>query len=349
MILRRLALRFLPRPALIPERSAGPYALVSAEPPIVYVKHWLDEELRVQYRLDALFELLRGRRAWFLYSWRWWIEEPARIEVVRRLEARHRRRHPGHRFVHLCNTEAQTDRFREAGLDAVFCNQNALCDERVFRPLPGVEKRFDAVYDARLKDYKRHELARELRSLALLHERDPASDSAYVASLRSLLAHAHWFNEEGGEYRLLDFSDVNRCLNACRVGLCLSAREGAMYASMQYLLAGLPVVSTRSEGGRDVFFDPAHTRIVDDHPHAVREGVAEMLRRNAAPEAVREAALAKLRVHRTRFARVVQRIYDTEGAGRSFEAEWEGLFFHRLFRERQPHAETLARLRAERR
>lgn len=61
-----------------------------------------------------------------------------------------------------------------------------------------------------------------------------------------MLAHAHWFNHEGSACEWLDSEELNRCLNQCRLGLCLSAVEGPMYASIEYLLAGLPVVSTES-------------------------------------------------------------------------------------------------------
>jgi hypothetical protein len=96
--------------------------------------------------------------------------------VPRRIrEERQRRRYRKHEFIHLCNTLRQYELFAAAGLDAVFCNQNALVDERIFRPLPYVEKCFDAVYDARLNPYKRHHLASEIQSLALIH----ATSSAY--------------------------------------------------------------------------------------------------------------------------------------------------------------------------
>ena len=55
--------------------------------------------------------------------------------------------------------------------------------------------------------------------------------------------------------------EVNNFLNQCKVGIILSEVEGANYASIQYLLAGLPVVSTKSKGGRDVFFDPYKLKI----------------------------------------------------------------------------------------
>ncbi len=60
----------------------------------------------------------------------------------------------------------------------------------------------------------------------------------------------------------------------------LSAEEGSSYASMEYLLAGLGVVSTHSTGGRDVYFDPDYCITCDPTPEAVRDAVAELRARN---------------------------------------------------------------------
>ena len=327
------------------DHTRAHYSMLSADPAIFYVAHWLDERLRVNNSLEQLHRYLRPRRAHFLYTWYWWIEEPARLHAARVRELRHRRRYPKHDFVHLCNTPRQHAVFVAAGLDAVFCNQNALVDERVFRPLAGVEKRFDAVYDARLNPYKRHQLAFEIQSVALIYATSTAYDGPdYASDILRLLAHAHRFNEESaGVYRKLEPEEVNRCLNECRVGLCLSAVEGAMYASIQYLLAGLPVVSTESRGGRDVFFDPETALIVDANPDAVRAGVREMARRNLPPEQIRAHTLEKIRPHREAFISTVQTIYDREGVTRLFAEEWPRLRVNKMLRQ-QRHADTIAAL-----
>ena len=120
--------------------------------------------------------------------------------------------------------------------------------------------------------FKRHELAAEVANLALLHAqfKEPPPES-HAYGVRNALKDAHWFNDDSiGRYRLLGPSEINEAYNECKTGLCLSAEEGAMYASIQYLLAGVPVVSTRSGGGRDTFFDPRTTLIVDDNATAVR-------------------------------------------------------------------------------
>ena len=146
-------------------------------------------------------------------------------------------------------------------------NNAAFVDERIFRPLPGRQVRFDAVYDARLSPFKRHALAAEVPNLALvtyLHEGQVDPD--YRAAVAPIVARAHVFNGDpfSGAYRIACWpEEVNQALNQCAVGLALSREEGSMFASIQYLLAGLPVVSTPSLGGRDDFYHPDYVRIVD--------------------------------------------------------------------------------------
>lgn len=348
LYLRTLGFR---RPSyLIPDRKAGPYSLISSSPPVFYLKYWMDESYRLQYCFEDLWQGMRRHSAYFLCSWRWWIEDPVKISVAKRFEDAHRRRYPKHHFVHLCNTMRQYELFHERGFDAIFCNQNCLVDDSIFRPLAGVHKTFDAVYDARLKRYKRHALAAKIEKLALIYDFSTAiDDPRCAAKIRHQFSGAHFFNHErAGTYNALTPLQVNRRLNACRVGLCLSRREGAMYASMQYMLAGLPIVSTRSEGGRDVFFDDSFTVIVDDDPGAVRKGVDELISRDIPPHLVRHNALERAQLHRGRLISLVQRIYDSEGVNRNFELEWNHIFFNKLFRENQSHEQTmeaLARLR----
>jgi hypothetical protein len=82
-------------------------------------------------------------------------------------------------------------------------------------------------------------------------------EAAYVNKIRSLLSQATWINELEGFYRQLEVREIPAWLNQARVGLCLSAYEGCMRASAEYLLCGLPIVSTPNIGGRDRLADRA--------------------------------------------------------------------------------------------
>jgi glycosyltransferase involved in cell wall biosynthesis len=58
------------------------------------------------------------------------------------------------------------------------------------------------------------------------------------------------------------------------VGGIFSEKEGACYSSSEYLLCGLPVVSTRSEGGRDEWYNKWNSIICDPIESAVSEAVS---------------------------------------------------------------------------
>jgi hypothetical protein len=126
--------------------------------------------------------------------------------------------------------------------------------------------------------------------------------------------HATWIRcPWGPKSKRLSVEEVNAAYNRARVGLCLSSAEGAMWASIQYLLAGLPVVTTRNLGGRDEFFDPAYTRWVDDDPEAVADAVAELIKLDLDPWMIREATLTKVAAHRSRMLARMRHLIEAEG------------------------------------
>ncbi|MFC1680525.1 glycosyltransferase [Pseudomonadota bacterium] len=323
------------------------YSMLSSNPPIFYAGYWFDEQLRETISLQPLYEHLRHQKAYFIYSWQWHIAHPIRVAQVRYVEHMRRKRYPHHEHIHLCNSPEQWAAFQRAGLSAALINHNTFVDEIVFKPLPSVSKRYDAIYDARLSVYKRHQLACEVASLALIHTGD--REETHSRHVRKQLRFAAWLNHDAdGTYSSLNSADVNKALNASRVGLCLSAVEGAMFASIQYLLAGIPVVSTASKGGRDLYFDEEVALIVEDNPRAVREGVQAMIARQIPASVVRERTLAKARTYREQFVVLVQQIYDDNGVERDFSAEWDTLFFDKMLRK-QKHAEIFEQLSAEKR
>ena len=133
---------------------------------------------------------------------------------------------------------------------------------------------------------------------------------------------------EGERFRPLAPAEVNVVLNRARVGLCLSAAEGAMFASMEYMLAGLPVVSTPNLGGRDFFFDPDYCLTVPANAGAVRAAVESLVARNIPASYIRSRTLARAERERGHFIELLRQ------AGRhrapSVGREGPGRFLRRL-------------------
>lgn len=262
---------------------------------------------------------------------------------------------PATRFITLCNTEAEQARLSRAGHAATLVNHNAFADERVFRPEPAGDAGFDAIYNATFLDRKRHDLAAGVERLALIgYMYRPERTADAVTKIRRILPNAAILNPVvDGRLDWLTSEQVNGALNRARVGLCLSAEEGAMYASIEYLLAGLPIVSTPSTGGRDVFFDPDYCLVVPPDARAVRDAVAALIARNMPREVVRRRTLQRIEVHRARFVALMQSLLIEHGGPAGAWTHWPASYRHRwldwvdldafwrdLERERKPGART---------
>jgi glycosyltransferase involved in cell wall biosynthesis len=301
---------------LVPART-GAWHLVHADPPIAYVMPFGEE-------VEILARRLSHRDSWLLVSNPWIPRGAAEAHALAATDAARRARYPRVSVIYLCNDAEEQRQLTAAGLDAVFCNQNAFLDDRLFRVMPEVARTHDAIYIAQLISYKRHALARQVESLIVKTYRSGwCRDSAYIDDARAALAHAEWV-EAGSD------ADVSALVNRCRVGLCLSAAEGGMYASTEYLLCGLPVVTTPSVGGRDVFFHDDYVVTVEPDARAVRDGVAALIARRLDPEAIRRRTLQALAVHRATFVDLINRILT--GAGRRADFAWGDRFTHKMFR-----------------
>lgn len=256
-------------------------------------------------------------------AWAW--EKPEIADPILTHAAAHRRLHPRHRFHFLCNTPAQERAFARAGWPVMTMNSNMFRDERTFSPLPDTQADFDAVYNARLTPEKRIELAAGIERLCLIYFYAPEETvqqfHAEHARLSALLPNATFLNrltDTGCEF--LRPETINLALNRSRVGLCLSAAEGQMRASMEYMMAGLPIVSTPSIGGRDYFFDPDYCAIVQPDPRAIAEAVAGLIARNIPRDYIRRKTLARVERERERFTAFVQSRID-RARGRTDFAE----------------------------
>lgn len=326
-------------------QNIASYSIISLDPLIFYVARYLSEISNFTDSFKILFDYLKPRKAYFLFAH----DSPFSFEdakAVAKLEEEHRQLYPKFEFIHLCNYEKQIELFESFGLKTIFCSHNAMVDENIFKPLPSIEKKYDSVYDARLLPFKRHYLAAQLKSIGLIYYSVPTKDEAdCIQEIKETFQHAIFFNHlENGIYKTLTAEKVNECLNKCRVGLCLSEGDGAQYASIQYLLAGLPVVETESFGGRDVFFDKEFTVRVLPTKEAVAKGVQELIGRNISPVYIRQKTMENMQIHRQNFISLIQSIYESEGIKRGFAAEWDKIFFNRLVRN-QHHVDTIELLK----
>ncbi|MGX9142295.1 glycosyltransferase [Mesorhizobium sp. 128a] len=275
----------------------------------------------------AIGRRLASRRAAFLMMPSWTLERPHTVAKLGRDLAWYRERFPLHELIFLCNTEEERRLVSEVGGDAIFSNHNLMVSEHIFRPLPDVPVAFDAVYNGRISHTKRHYLAFDIERLlhitVSIGELPPAGDRAFIRRLQAQSPLHRIANPiVNGLTDRLAPQEVNRAYNQAAVGLCLSAAEGAMCSSMEYMMAGLPVVSTPSLGGRDVFFDPDYCIVAEPEPAAIRRAV-ETLRDRAIPrEEIRSRTMAKVWPQRRELIEFLSALQERMGSKEPPLSQW---------------------------
>jgi glycosyltransferase involved in cell wall biosynthesis len=303
----------------------GPARLLSAAPPVFLSGIPYNEYLGIA---RAFGERYGNMKSGFIIFPTWSIDNVRNPPAIRQTFADHSTRYPNHRFLFICNTPGEAQRLEELGIPAMFLNKNIMVSERIFRPIPDSHVEFDAVYNARFVQLKRHELAAAIPRVGYVtYVEEEACNQEfkdlYAAALMRNPDHVVVNELVDGLPVHMSQEQVNAALGRAAVGLVLSKVEGSSYASMEYLLAGLPVVSTPSKGGRDVFFDPEHCIVCPPDPASIRDAVAALRNRNIPREVIRARTLARIEPERRRFLTVLDDLVEQLGGERRHSAaDW---------------------------
>lgn len=268
-----------------------------------------------------------NQRAYFLFSPAWTRERDDLVRMDLRHLAELRARWPEHRHLVLLSTRAELERYRIARQPAAVCTASIFLDETIFDIQAGRVAEFDAIYNGQLVPFKRHELCVGVKSLALIYHRhsDPLPYD-HAAKVREWLPHATFVNERDGPFHSLAPHEVASWLNRARVGLILSAQEGQNRATAEYLLCGLPVVTTPNIGGRNRVLHPSYAVEVQPDPEAVAKGVTDLIARQLDPYMIRRAVLERLEADRSRLLKIIAAIFEAEGKPFPENADWQQLY-----------------------
>jgi glycosyltransferase involved in cell wall biosynthesis len=307
-------------------------AVLAADPPIFYVR-----PRPIPFGLAGfLAKNSKGIAMTCIVRTMWTFESGTQLVEMAPIYRGFRALYPNIRLVIAANTERELDLLRGNGMEAILANHNMFVEEGIFQPLPDVTPRYDAIYNANFSPFKRRELAAEIPScihlgyfsdVGMRKEQLPLYEMA-----RQQLPHHTFMNPVAGEEVVrLQPKQVNALLAEARVGLCLSAEEGAMIASMEYLMAGLPVVSTPSLGGRERYFDPDVTLIAEANPRAVAEAVAALKARDIPRAVVREKTLRLVARDRDAFNGFIDSLREGHAPFRSPKARFRFTFTPNLY------------------
>ena len=258
------------------------------EPKIIWCKTWsISERVDGKIRINPIVEKLSAIEVIWLVSFGWLASYTVCNEIIDSVCTISR----NHKLVFLVNSYEELSLLKSRNVACMLANQNQFLNKNDFCIVEDLHKKYSAVYNAGFYEYKRHFLGQKIKDLALISR--AVGDPKILARAKETEG-AHLLNFKSYNYSWMNSKEINRIYNESYCGLCLSKTEGAMKASMEYLLSGIPVVTTTSKGGRDFFLDGRFTMWVEDDPDAVMQAVSWFADAKVSPEFIRQETLAKL-------------------------------------------------------
>lgn len=235
-------------------------------------------------------------------------------------------------FYFLFNSQIECDIYRNAGFHGEVINHNCWLDwEADMQIIPDMDKLYDAIYVARFTPFKRHHLANEVRNLALVMGDLHGSESA------ENLPSFHIYKNEVELYP----KDVNQLINQSHCGLILSQSEGACFSSSEYLISGIPVVSTHSNGGRDVWYDATNSLVVDPEPKIIAEAVQFFVNNRPDPLIIRKNHIALAMKFRNRFINKLGKLFSEKSVNFDSKTYFEKHFYNKMRKSEMPDFERI--------
>jgi hypothetical protein len=210
---------------------------------------------------------------------------------------------PSYEITILANSVEEKEYFEKmTSRYVMFCNQNAFLNERVFDIIEHVPKTYDLIVDSAFHEYKNVEKAKRIENTLHIGYFKPVENVVIIPSYGKL---ANFANANAtGKYKRLTKPQINAHYNESRVAGIFSLLEGACFASSQYLLAGLPVISTRSQGGRDIWYNEFNCIICENDEDSIYNAHQMALRRLESGEfnarQIRQLHLQQMDEHRNR-------------------------------------------------
>jgi len=268
----------------------------------IYILFDYDENIK-NYILDETFFDKNG----YIFILTSWYKTDKAVSIANM--------NPLYNIVILANSiEEKTFFETRTKSDVIFCNHNAFLDENKFKILGNLPKFYDLVIDSAFHEYKNVEKAKKVENvlhIGYFKQSIKRSEDKVIPSYGKL---ANFVN---GEYKLLNKVQINTFYNQSQIGGIFSESEGACFASSKYLLSGLPVISIKSSGGRDIWYNEYNSVICDNDEDNIYSA-CQMARNKLASgefnrEKIRALHLQKMDEHRNALIEyITQRVLSEE-------------------------------------
>ena len=189
----------------------------------------------------------------------------------------------------LANTREEQQYYQaRTNNPVIYCNNNAFVNYNLFKPTEGRVLKYDMLINSRFCRYKHNYLGRLCNGgnggKGVAHIGYFSDKEEYVFPKFGTYLNFGGRDLTPENYQFISPQDVVGHINSSMCVGIFSNVEGACRASSEALLCGVPVISTKSRGGRDVWYTRHNSVVCDSSVGSVRRALEEVRRRFARGE-----------------------------------------------------------------
>jgi glycosyltransferase involved in cell wall biosynthesis len=230
-------------------------------------------------------------------------------------------------FYIMYNTHEEHAWGHDYGFHGDVINHNAWIDENLFTIQP-CEKKYDALYIARRTKWKRHHLAGDIKNLAMAcGGNNHGNEQCDIPTCA---------NNPDDVYTP---EQIVELINSSRCGLSLSEAEGASFGTSEYLLCGVPVVTTPSKGGRNVWLNMDNSIEAQPTKWHVAHSVETIIDKNLSPSKIRQDHIRLTSVYRDKFIKQLQHIFNKYNCPIDAKNYFSENYYHKM--RKSTHIDTV--------
>ena len=196
-------------------------------------------------------------------------------------------------------------------INCVLANHNAFLNEDVYNIINNTDKKYDLCINSCFEPYKRRHLANKIKNSVNIgyFQTEYEIKNNMINNYNGFFPNFKNNIRTREEYKILSTEEIVKYYNESLIGGIFSPCEGACYSSSEQLLCGIPIISTHSKGGRDVWYNDDNSIICDDNETAVYDAFI-LAKKNIEngkfkPEKIRSMHIELMEKHRDNLTNAV--------------------------------------------
>jgi len=191
-------------------------------------------------------------------------------------------------------------------------NHNAFIDENIYKIDYSIEKKFDLIVSSAFSKYKNYHLIKNIQNSCATGYYTSDTNKTTLPGLKTYCPNFDDKERTKENFKWMDPLTICNYYNMSKIGGIFSEEEGACFSSSEYLLCGLPVLSCKCQGGREIWYNDTNSILCDPNENSVINKLNLMLNKynngEYDREKIRQQHIEKMEFHRNSLTSTVMNL-----------------------------------------